>query len=59
MIERVVILGAGQAGAQVALSLRQGGHSGELVSGRQLIAQRTPVSEEQLEDPQFNLKDLL
>ena len=31
MAERVVIVGAGQAGAQVAISLRQLGFAGEVV----------------------------
>lgn len=51
MIERVVILGAGQAGAQVAISLRQGGYSGEVVMvGREphLPYQRPPLSKQVL-----------
>jgi 3-phenylpropionate/trans-cinnamate dioxygenase ferredoxin reductase subunit len=51
LIERVVILGAGQAGAQVAISLRQGGYSGELVMvGREphLPYQRPPLSKQVL-----------
>ena len=51
MIERVVILGAGQAGAQVAISLRQGGYTGDVVMvGREphLPYQRPPLSKQVL-----------
>jgi 3-phenylpropionate/trans-cinnamate dioxygenase ferredoxin reductase subunit len=47
MPERVVIVGAGQAGAQVAVSLRQLGHGGEIIllgEERQLPYQRPPLS---------------
>ena len=50
-MDRVVILGAGQAGVQVAISLRQGGYSGELVMvGREphLPYQRPPLSKQVL-----------
>lgn len=51
MIERVVILGTGQAGVQVALSLRQGGYSGEAIMvgrERHLPYQRPPLSKQVL-----------
>jgi 3-phenylpropionate/trans-cinnamate dioxygenase ferredoxin reductase component len=47
MPERVVIVGAGQAGAQVAVSLRQLGFAGEITllgEERQLPYQRPPLS---------------
>jgi 3-phenylpropionate/trans-cinnamate dioxygenase ferredoxin reductase component len=47
MPERVVIVGAGQAGAQVAVSLRQLGYGGEITllgEERQLPYQRPPLS---------------
>ena len=47
MPERVVIVGAGQAGAQVAISLRQLGFAGEIVllgEEPHLPYQRPPLS---------------
>ena len=47
MPERVVIIGAGQAGAQVAVSLRQLGFGGKITllgEERQLPYQRPPLS---------------
>ena len=47
MLERVVIIGAGQAGAQVAVSLRQLGFGGKITllgEERQLPYQRPPLS---------------
>jgi len=51
MTDRVIILGAGQAGAQVAMSLRQGGFDGELLLlGRETHVpyQRPPLSKQVL-----------
>ena len=49
MINRLMILGAGQAGVQVAVSLRQGGFDGELVlAGKETHVpyQRPPLSKQ-------------
>lgn len=51
MPERLIILGAGQAGVQVAISLRQGGFDGELMMvGREIHVpyQRPPLSKQVL-----------
>jgi 3-phenylpropionate/trans-cinnamate dioxygenase ferredoxin reductase subunit len=51
MPDRIIILGAGQAGVQVALSLRQGGYQGEvlLVGKEQHVPyQRPPLSKQVL-----------
>jgi 3-phenylpropionate/trans-cinnamate dioxygenase ferredoxin reductase subunit len=48
---RVVILGAGQAGVQVAMSLRQGGYKGQIVlagSEKHVPYQRPPLSKQVL-----------
>jgi 3-phenylpropionate/trans-cinnamate dioxygenase ferredoxin reductase subunit len=49
MSEAVVVVGAGQAGAQLALSLRQGGHAGEIrlvCDEAHLPYQRPPLSKQ-------------
>jgi 3-phenylpropionate/trans-cinnamate dioxygenase ferredoxin reductase subunit len=49
--KRVIILGAGQAGVQVAMSLRQGGYDGEiLMAGKEshVPYQRPPLSKQVL-----------
>jgi 3-phenylpropionate/trans-cinnamate dioxygenase ferredoxin reductase subunit len=51
MPERILILGAGQAGVQVAMSLRQGGFAGEIVmAGKETHVpyQRPPLSKQVL-----------
>lgn len=51
MSERTIIIGSGQAGVQVAISLRQGGHDGEIiVVGREphVPYQRPPLSKQVL-----------
>ena len=45
MSDRIVIVGAGQAGFQTAASLRQDGHSGEIVLLGRLHGVPTPVNE--------------
>jgi len=48
---RVVILGAGQAGVQVAMSLRQGGYKGQIIlagSEKHVPYQRPPLSKQVL-----------
>lgn len=51
MTDRTIIIGAGQAGVQVAMSLRQGGYAGEiLLAGREshVPYQRPPLSKQVL-----------
>src|SRR5262245_37664035 len=54
MSETVVVIGAGQAAAQLAISLRQGGHTGPvLLMGDEhyLPYQRPPLSKKFLSEP--------
>src|SRR6516225_8295957 len=54
MSETVVVIGAGQAAAQLAISLRQGGHAGPILligDERYLPYQRPPLSKKFLSEP--------